>query len=145
MQEHFWEHKKLADFTEEEWEAVCMNCGKCCLFKLEDEDCGEIYYTNVVCRYFDKEHCRCNCYQERCRLVPTCLKLTKDNVDKIGWMPQSCAYRRLAEGKGLPEEHPLLNNGQMAEEHTIKNYCVSELEIDENDLEDHIIEDWDNQ
>lgn len=78
-------------------------------------------------------------------MVPTCLKLTKDNVDKIGWMPQSCAYRRLAEGKGLPEEHPLLNNGQMAEEHTIKNYCVSELEIDENDLEDHIIEDWDDQ
>lgn len=145
MQEHFWEHKKLADFTEEEWEAVCMNCGKCCLFKLEDEDNGEIYYTNVVCRYFDKEHCRCSCYQERCQLVPTCLKLTKDNVDKIGWMPQSCAYRRLAEGKGLPEEHPLLNNGQMTEEHTIKSYCVSELEIDENDLEDHIIEDWDDQ
>lgn len=119
--------------------------GKCCLFKLEDEDSGEIYYTNVVCRYFDKEHCRCNCYQELLPIGSDLPKLTKDNDDKIGWMPQSCAYRRLAEGKGLPEEHPLLNNGQMAEEHTIKNYCVSELEIDENDLEDHIIEDWDDQ
>lgn len=145
MQERFWEHKKLADFTEDEWEAVCMNCGKCCLLKLEDEDSGEIFYTNVVCRYFDRNNCRCTCYRERCTLVPTCLKLTKENVDKISWMPQTCAYRYLAEGKGLPAWHPLLNNGRIPDEYTIKNYCVPETDVKEDELEDHIIGDENEQ
>ena len=123
MQERFWEHKKLADFTEDEWEAVCMNCGKCCLLN----------------------NCRCTCYRERCTLVPTCLKLTKENVDKISWMPQTCAYRYLAEGKGLPAWHPLLNNGRIPDEYTIKNYCVPETEVKEDELEDHIIGDENEQ
>ncbi len=141
MQERFWEHKKLTDFTEDEWEAVCMNCGKCCLLKLEDEDSGKIFYTDVVCRYFDRNSCRCTRYRERCTLVPACLKLTKENVDKISWMPQTCAYRYLAEGKGLPAWHPLLNNGRISDEYTIKDRCIPETEVKEDELEDHIIGD----
>lgn len=91
--------KKLENMTEEEWEAVCNRCGKCCLIKLQDEDSGEIYYTDVVCKYFDFDTCECTQYQNRCTLVPECLKLTKDNVGKIGWMPKSCAYRCLIEGR----------------------------------------------
>lgn len=95
MQERFWENKKLEDFTEDEWEAVCMNCGKCCLIKLQDEDTEEIYYTTVTCRYFDKQSCKCTEYANRCALVPACIKLTKDNIGGIPWMPKTCAYRWL--------------------------------------------------
>lgn len=141
MANRFWETKKLSEFTEQEWESICMNCGKCCLFKLEDEDSGEIYYTNVVCRYFDRQTCKCTQYANRCQLVPECLKLTKDNVGQIPWMPKTCAYRCLFETNKLPEWHPLLT-GKTDDSHTIKNRCISELEVDEQDLEDHI-DDWD--
>ena len=122
--------KKLSDYTSEEWEAVCNQCGKCCLIKLQDDDTEEIYYTDVVCQYMDMKTCRCTHYKERCQLVPTCLKLTPENVDKIEWMPPSCAYRALIEGSPRPERKP------------ISGRCVSELEVPEEELEDHII-DWD--
>ncbi len=141
MSNHFWEEKDLSDFTEEEWEAICMNCGKCCLIKLQDEDSEEIYYTKITCRYFDKEHCKCSEYQNRCTLVPACLKLTKANLGNIPWMPKTCAYRTLYESKTLPAWHPLLT-GKRDENHNIKNFCINEKEINPDDIEDHII-DWD--
>ncbi len=122
-------NKKLQDYTEEEWEAVCTRCGKCCLLKLEDEDTGDIWYTDIVCRYFDIDNCACTIYDKRCQLVPACLKLTRDNVDKISWMPDSCAYRRLVEGRP-PAPHT-----------TIKGRCISEDNVREEDYEDHIV-DW---
>ena len=123
--------KKLEDYSDEEWEAVCTRCGKCCLLKLEDEDSGDIYYTDIVCKYFDADKGACTVYDQRCELVPNCLKLTKENVDKISWMPDSCAYRRLFEHRP-PAEHT-----------TIKGRCVSETEVSEDELEDHIV-DWDD-
>ncbi len=86
--------KKLSS---KEWENICNHCGKCCLIKLEDEKSGEIYYTNVICRYFDEEKMCCSVYDKRCELVPDCLKLSLQNVDKITWMPKTCAYRKLFE------------------------------------------------
>lgn len=121
--------KKLKDYTEEEWEKICSRCGKCCLIKLEDEDTGQICYTNVVCRYFDEEKCACTVYDKRTELVPECLKLSKDNVDKICWMPQSCAYRRLFENR--PKRAAT----------TIKGRCISETLVNPDDLEDYIV-DW---
>lgn len=141
MQERFWENKKLEDFTEDEWEAVCMNCGKCCLIKLQDEDTEEIYYTTVTCRYFDKQNCKCTEYANRCALVPACIKLTKDNIGSIPWMPKTCAYRWLYENRTLPDWHPLLT-GKRDENHTVGSFCINETEIAPDDIEDYIT-DWD--
>lgn len=120
--------KKL---TEAEWENICRHCGKCCLIKLEDEDSGEVYYTDVVCRYFDEEKMCCSVYDKRCELVPTCLKLDKNNVDKLSWMPKTCAYRELFEKRDT------------AVRTTIKGRVVSESEVDDDELEDHIVE-WED-
>lgn len=120
--------KNLEDYTKEEWEAVCNKCGKCCLVKLQDDETGEIYYTNVVCRYFDSKTCTCTEYKNRCTLVPECIKLTKDNVDKISWMPKTCAYRCLFEKRPHPKRE------------TISKFCVSELLVNEEDFEDHILD-----
>lgn len=123
--------KKLEDMNEDEWEAVCNRCGKCCLVKLQDEDSEEIYYTDIVCKYFDIENGKCCEYENRCKLVPECLKLDKNNVDKIAWMPKSCAYRCLFEGR------------ENLEPTNINNRCISELLVDDQDLEDHIVE-WED-
>ena len=141
MSEHFWEHKSLQDFTEEEWESICTNCGKCCLIKLQDEDTEEIYYTKVTCRYFDKDTCKCTEYLNRCTLVPACIKLTKDNIGNIPWMPKTCAYRYLYEGKGLPPYHPLIT-GNKDNKHSIRHFCLNEKDINFDNIEDYII-DWD--
>ncbi|MBQ7304441.1 MAG: YcgN family cysteine cluster protein [Alphaproteobacteria bacterium] len=123
--------KKIEEYTEEEWENICSNCGKCCLIKLQDEDTDEIYYTNVVCKYFNQETCKCSVYENRCNLVPECLKLTKDNVDKIKWMPKTCAYRKLFE------------NAPDIKSKSIKGRCVSETIINPDNIEDYIV-DWDD-
>ena len=105
----FWQTVKLADMTAAQWEALCDGCAKCCLVKLQDEDSGEIVFTDIVCNLLDQQSCRCAHYEERTKLVPDCVKLTKDNLDKIDFMPPSCAYRLLHEGKDLPQWHPLVS------------------------------------
>ena len=141
MSEQFWKHKNLSDFTEEEWESICMNCGKCCLIKLQDEDTNDIYYTKVTCRHFDKNTCTCKEYQNRCTLVPACIKLTKDNIGNIPWMPKTCAYRYLYEKKELPDWHPLIT-GTQDPKHSIRSFCINEQDINPDDIEDYIFE-WD--
>ena len=123
--------KNLSDYTPEEWEAICNHCGKCCLIKLQDDDTDDIYYTDVVCKYLDQQTCFCTRYDECCTLVPTCLKLTPQNVDKISWMPQSCAYRALFENRPKPIRQ------------SISGRCVSEELVPEDALEDHIV-DWED-
>ncbi len=105
----FWETKSLAEMTPREWESLCDGCGLCCLIRFEDEDTGEIIPTRVHCRLFDSESCACSNYAERKRHVPDCIKLTPQNVDTLKWMPLSCAYRRVNEGRGLADWHPLIS------------------------------------
>ena len=105
----FWETKPLHAMSEREWEALCDGCGKCCLAKLEDDDTGAIHWTTVGCRLFDAERCRCRDYANRLEKVPDCVGLTPDNVGTIAWLPQTCAYRLLAEGKPLQWWHPLVS------------------------------------
>lgn len=103
----FWKTKALDEMSRSEWESLCDGCGKCCLQKLEDEDSGDVYYTRVVCRYMTDD-CRCSQYGRRQSLVPNCVWLTPADVDQFFWLPRTCAYRRVAEGKDLPEWHPLV-------------------------------------
>ncbi len=105
----FWKTKTLSELTDREWEALCDGCGKCCLAKLEDEETGEIYWTSVGCRLFDGSTCRCSDYQNRLKRVPDCVRLTPDNVGTIPWLPSTCGYRLVAEGKELPWWHPLVS------------------------------------
>jgi uncharacterized cysteine cluster protein YcgN (CxxCxxCC family) len=95
--------------TAPEWESLCDGCGLCCLIRFEDEDTGEIIPTRVHCRLFDSTLCRCSNYAERKAHVPDCIKLTPGNIDDLLWMPRSCAYRRLHEGRGLADWHPLIS------------------------------------
>ncbi|MGB0721530.1 MAG: YcgN family cysteine cluster protein [Gammaproteobacteria bacterium] len=104
----FWETVSLQDMSREQWESLCDGCARCCLFKFEDEDSGEIYHTDVVCRLLDLDECRCTRYLERSTLVPDCVTLNADNLEGLHWMPSTCAYRLLHEGKSLPDWHPLI-------------------------------------
>lgn len=105
--DRFWE-KPLASLGRAEWEALCDSCGKCCLHKVEDEDSGAIYPTNVACKLLDLSTARCRDYRNRRAYVPDCLRLTPRLAEQLGWLPQTCAYRLRAEGKPLPEWHYLI-------------------------------------
>ncbi|WP_027840458.1 YcgN family cysteine cluster protein [Pyruvatibacter mobilis] len=137
----FWERKPLSAMTAEEWESLCDGCARCCLIKLEDEDTGEIETTNIVCHLLDQQACACTDYANRTKRVPTCIKLTPGNVAAIKWMPTSCAYRRLAEGRGLASWHPLIS-GDPESVHTVgmsvRGKVVSEEGIAEDELEDFL-------
>ena len=105
----FWQTKRLEQMTVQEWESLCDGCGLCCLVRFEDDDSGEIIPTRVSCRLFDDKLCRCSDYENRKKHVPDCIKLTPHNIDALAWMPKSCAYRRLHEGRELADWHPLVS------------------------------------
>ena len=107
LRDRFWE-LPLTALSEQEWEALCDGCGRCCLLKIEDEETGEIEDTNVACRLLDTETAQCTDYANRKTYVPDCLRLTLKNVDDMTWLPETCAYRRRADDKPLPEWHYLL-------------------------------------
>jgi uncharacterized cysteine cluster protein YcgN (CxxCxxCC family) len=142
--ESFWEKKSLEEMTIEEWEALCDGCAKCCLHKIEDDETGQVYYTRVACQLLDVDQCRCMDYENRSKFVSDCLQLTPKAVRENDWLPKSCAYRRLAEGRGLAWWHPLISGEQM----TVPKICsaiygkiLPEKRIDLSQLEGLII-DW---
>lgn len=125
-----------------EWESLCDGCGKCCCIRLEDEDNGEIYITDVVCKLFDANICQCTDYANRSVRVPDCVTLTPDNVDQLTWMPKTCAYRLLAEGKDLPDYHHLITGSRDSIHEagmSVQNAVVSETHIDEDDLPHRLV------
>ena len=139
----FWKTKKLHEMSPEEWETLCDGCGKCCLVKLEDYDTAEIYHTNVACKLLDLKKCRCKDYKGRQDLVDDCVKLDPDILKSIKWLPDTCSYRLIAEQKPLPDWHHLVTGNADAVHQvlgSVRHFAVSELDVKEQDIEQHIIQ-----
>jgi hypothetical protein len=129
--------------TSEQWEALCDGCGRCCLNKLEDEDSGRMFYTSVACRLLDTGTCRCRNYPARTSLVPECLALHPADISEIHWLPSSCAYRRLAEGRPLEWWHPLISGNPDTVHQagiSVRGRVIDESGITPDQLEDYLIE-----
>jgi uncharacterized cysteine cluster protein YcgN (CxxCxxCC family) len=135
--EPFWKNKRLEEMTPAEWESLCDGCGRCCLVRFEDEETGEVVPTRVHCRLFDPDTCRCANYAQRKKVVPDCIKLTPGNIEALTWMPPSCAYRRIYEGRDLAWWHPLVS-GDPETVHkagvSMRGQTISETALD--DVED---------
>ena len=130
----FWQTKTLEQMSAAEWESLCDGCGLCCLIRFEDEETGEVIPTRVACKLLDQHLCRCKDYVNRKAHVPDCIKLTPWNIEALAWMPPSCAYRRLHEGRDLPGWHPLIT-GDRESVHkagvSIRDQTVSEATLDD--------------
>lgn len=140
----FWETTPLLEMNTEQWESLCDGCAQCCLVKLEDEENGDIFYTDVACYLLQQDSCTCGDYRQRCVLVPDCVKLTADNLQELRWMPDDCAYRRLAEGRELAWWHPLVSGSENTVHEagvSVRGKVICETEVDTDELEEHIV-DW---
>lgn len=159
MSAPYWETKALEAMTRQEWEGLCDGCAKCCLHKfIDDENTDEttelkptthidedeeMLYSSIACYLLNDKTCGCTKYTERTKLVPDCVRLTQDNIDDVFFMPPSCSYRRLKEGRGLPSWHPLLNKGKKAAMHkagmSVRGKVVKDNEVSLDDFEDYIV------
>ncbi|NVK25285.1 MAG: YcgN family cysteine cluster protein [Gammaproteobacteria bacterium] len=156
MSKPFWQTKTLEQMTPQEWESLCDGCAKCCLHKLIDDDSAEqatdteeiaeheeLYFTNIACRYLNDKKCECTVYSQRTKLVPSCIQLTQDNLEQVFYMPSSCTYRRLQEGRGLPSWHPLLHKNKKSKMHqagmSVRGKVVFDDMVSEEQYEDFIV------
>jgi uncharacterized protein len=143
QKEFFWKQKTLEQMSATEWESLCDGCGRCCLEKLEDEDNGKIYFTSIACRLLDSGACACRDYENRSAKVPDCVRLTPANVRSLSWLPPSCGYRLVAEGRDLYWWHPLIS-GDPDSTHKAGvsvrgRVSASEADVDLADFEDYIV------
>lgn len=144
LRPRFWEKYPMDRLSQAEWEALCDGCGKCCLNKLEDEETGEVALTRISCRLLDDSSCLCGQYATRHQFVPECIVLTPKNMDKNAyWMPETCAYKLLWQGKRLYDWHPLISGDPQSVHDagvSVQGITIPEFEVPDEDWEDYIIE-----
>ena len=144
LRPEFWARFELDELNAAEWEALCDGCGRCCLLKLENDETGEVRYTNVACRLLDPHSCRCTRYKRRKRMVPACITLTTETIaESADWMPETCAYRLRHEGKPLPSWHYLVcGDTEAVHRHgmSVRGKVHNERDVAEEDLEKHVAE-----
>jgi len=141
-QQPFWQIKKLHEMDDTEWESLCDGCGRCCMNKLEDEDTGDILFTRVSCKLLDTETCQCSNYANRFKHVPDCLTVKPLDAQKLSWLPASCAYRLLSEGKPLKNWHPLVSGtteSVLEAGISMAHLCLSETYIPIEDFISHVV------
>ena len=141
----FWETKPLGELSLSEWESLCDKCGKCCVLKLEDIDTEFVYYTDVACKMLDCKTGYCSDYAKRKEHVPDCIKLSPQSIELLPWMPKTCAYRLIYEGKKLPHWHPLISGSADTVKkagHSVAGQVFPEGSVEDEDMTDHI-RDWD--
>jgi len=140
----FWEDKSLSELDTEEWEALCDGCARCCMIKLEDEEEGTVYHTSLVCHLLDTDTCRCTRYAQRHQRVRDCIELTADLAGNLNWLPQTCAYRRLANGLPLLSWHPLISgSGDSVFDAgiSVRGRVIPVQLVHEDEHQEHIV-DW---
>ncbi len=140
----FWKIKTLREMTLQEWESLCDGCAKCCLHKIEDIDSGMVYTTDVACRLLDIRTCGCKDYEHRTALVRDCIQLTPETIKEIAWLPETCAYRRLSEGRNLAWWHPLISGDRDTVLQAGISICgkvVPEDWVNKTDIEKRVV-DW---
>ena len=138
----FWQTKPLSEMSAEEWESLCDGCGQCCLIKLEDEDTGDIAVTKLACKLLDLGSCRCSNYANRQDHVSDCVKLTPDDIGRIEWLPETCAYRLLDERKDLRWWHPLVSGSTetiFEAGISIRGLAISEKKVPEERFPSYIV------
>ncbi|MFK7997593.1 MAG: YcgN family cysteine cluster protein [Granulosicoccus sp.] len=141
-QQPFWETKTLEEMDDAEWESLCDGCGRCCMNKLEDEDTGDIVFTRVACKLLDTQTCRCSDYDNRFKHVPDCLTVKPLDTQKLTWLPETCAYRLLSEGRALEKWHPLLSGTKdsvLEADISMAHLCISETYVPVGDFFSHIV------
>lgn len=138
----FWQRKTLDQMSDEEWESLCDGCGRCCLHRLEEEESGEIFTTNIACRLLDTHSCQCSDYPRRKEVVSDCIQLRAEEVSGYHWLPATCAYRTLEEGRPLEDWHPLVS-GRAESVHesgiSVRGCVISEDLVHPDDFEEHIV------
>ena len=141
----FWQNKSLEEMTAAQWESLCDGCGICCLEKLEDAETGVVEYTAVACRHLDTASCRCRIYDRRHELNADCIRMTAQTLKTLPWLPDTCAYRRLAEGRNMPSWHPLVTGNPESVHRQgvgIRDRVLSALYVHPDDLEAYRIQSW---
>lgn len=136
-----WWEKPLAELNRGEWEALCDGCGRCCLHKLEDDETGELFPTNVACKMLDRRNGRCTDYANRRTWVADCVQLAQGKLEALEWLPTTCAYRLRAAGEPLPRWHYLVSGSRETVHEagmSTRGWTISE--VDAGELEFHLVD-----